>query len=112
MSTQAPDCIGCTRTVRLAAGEVDRALEGRAGLDLDPGRTCDGIDLLMERALEVRFDRVLGLGAVDHGFPAAGEQRGGEKERREGARSSQPGHLRSIPGAAWRISVRREGTWG
>src|SRR6187551_2175991 len=62
------------RGLSLATSQAHGAIEGGTRLDLDVGRAVDGGDLLPHRVLQVLFDRRLGLGVVDHGFPATDRQ--------------------------------------
>src|ERR1044072_5471554 len=75
------------------AGQRDGAVETRAGLDLDPRRAIDRGDFLAQRGFEDLFDRTLGLGVVDHGVGATGDEEGGERKRGERGGPPQQAHL-------------------
>src|SRR5881394_4657047 len=76
-----------------AAGQDDRAIEGRARLDLYSGGTVDRGDLLPHRLRQVFFDSRLGLDVVDYRFPTAGGEEHCESQHDYGAGSGQQAHL-------------------
>src|SRR5262245_2381881 len=98
------------RPLGFPAGQRQGADEGRAGLHLDVRGAVGGLHLHPLLFLEFGFELFLGLGAVDHGFPAAHRHERGQGDGEEGEEAEaahEPGVSRKGP-----LSRRKGRSWG